>query len=237
MVDQALLENKVRLIMELRSLGIHDTNVLSAIETVPRELFLPEALKKHAYDNVSLPISLGQTISQPYVVARMTEALEMSGRQRVLEIGTGSGYQAAVLSCLSRRVYTIERLRPLLVEAERRLGLLNVTNLTSKYGDGALGWPEAAPFDRILLTCAAAERPGILIDQLKPGGILVAPVDNEASNSIKGDSIKGDGNKKEQVIRRYRVDDKGRVSEEDLLPVRFVPLITDVDIDPSSNTR
>ena len=228
---------KAQLIMTLRGQGIGDATVLSALESVPRELFVPPALRQHAYENASLPIALDQTISQPYVVARMTEALEMSGRQRVLEIGTGSGYQAAVLSCLSRRVYTIERLRPLLVEAERRLGLLNVTNLTSKYGDGALGWPEAAPFDRILLTCAAAERPGILIDQLKPGGILVAPVDKEASNSIKGDSIKGDGNKKEQVIRRYRVDDKGRVSEEDLLPVRFVPLITDVDIDPSSNTR
>ena len=212
MADPDLLANKARLIMELRSLGIKDTAVLGAIETVPREQFLPDALAKHAYDNVSLPISQGQTISQPYVVAHMTEALELSGKHRVLEIGTGSGYQAAVLSCLARRVYSIERLRPLLVEAERRLNRLKVTNLTSKLGDGAIGWPEAAPFDRIILTCAADGRPAALLDQLKPEGVLVAPVET------------GGGN---QVVRRYRRGEGDGFKEEDLMPVRFVPLVTD----------
>ena len=210
--DPALPEKKARLVMELRALGIKDTAVLSAIETVPRERFLPEALYKHAYDNVSLPISQGQTISQPYVVAHMTEALEVTRRHRVLEIGTGSGYQAAVLTCLARRVYSIERLRPLLVEAERLLKRLRITNLTCKLGDGALGWPEAAPFDRVLLTCSASGRPSALLGQLKPGGVLVAPVET------------GGGR---QVIRRYRADDEGGIGEEDLMPVRFVPLVTD----------
>ena len=212
MADPELLEKKARLIMELRALGVKDTAVLGAIETVPREQFLPDALTRHAYDNVSLPISQGQTISQPYVVASMTEYLELDGSQRVLEVGTGSGYQAAVLSCLARRVYSIERLRPLLVEAERRLKTLKVTNLTARLGDGALGWPEAAPFDRILLTCAAGERPSTLLGQLKPDGILVAPVET------------GQGH---QVIQRYRRDAKGAVKEETLMPVRFVPLVTD----------
>ena len=212
MAAPSLLEKKARLIMELRSLGIQDTAVLGAIETVPREIFLPDALARHAYDNVSLPISLGQTISQPYVVAHMTEALEVTGKHRVLEIGTGSGYQAAVLSCLARRVYSIERLRPLLVEAERRLHQLKVTNFTSRFGDGALGWPEAAPFDRILLTCAARGLPSDLLNQLKPDGILVAPVE------LGGDR---------QVIRRYSRDAAGALREDDLMPVRFVPLVTD----------
>ena len=212
MADPALLEKKARLVMELRSLGIRDRAVLGAIETVPREMFLPDALARHAYDNVSLPISLGQTISQPYVVAHMTEALELTGRHRVLEVGTGSGYQAAVLSCLARRVYSIERLRPLLVEAERRLHLLKVTNFTSKHGDGALGWPEAAPFDRILLTCAARGIPSALLGQLKPDGVLVAPVEAGADR---------------QVIRRYSRDAGGALREDDLMPVRFVPLVSD----------
>jgi len=207
--------------MQLRGLGIRNTDVLNAIEKTPREDFVPLPLRSHAYDNVSLPISQGQTISQPYVVARMTAELELTGRERVLEIGTGSGYQAAVLSHICRRVYTIERLRPLLVEAERRLQQLKVTNLTSRHGDGALGWPEAAPFDRIILTCAAPNTPHPLLQQLKPDGILIAPV-----GSCDGT----------QVLRKYRMTANATHEAEDLIDVRFVPLVTDVGIDPDSDT-
>ena len=217
MVDPDLLARKAALIMELRGQGIRDTAVLSAIENTPREVFMPEVLRQHAYDNVSLPISQGQSISQPYIVAMMTAALELTGRERVLEIGTGSGYQAAVLSALCRRVYSIERLRPLLVEAERLLASLKVTNLTTLHGDGAVGWPEAAPFDRIIMTCAAPARPSVMIDQLKPGGIMIAPVDH-----VRG----------HQIIRRYRKDETGECHEDDLIDARFVPLVTNVDIDP-----
>ena len=217
MTEPDLLARKAALIMELRGQGIRNTAVLSAIESVPREEFLPSVLRQHAYDNVSLPISQGQTISQPYIVAMMTEALALTGRERVLEIGTGSGYQAAVLAALCRRVYSIERLRPLLVEAERLLTQLKVTNLTTRHGDGAEGWPEAAPFDRIIMTCAAPARPSVLVGQLKPGGIMIAPVDVATGH---------------QKIRRYRVDDDGQCHEDDLVDARFVPLVTNVDIDP-----
>ena len=210
------LEEKARLLMELRGMGISSTKILSAIESIPREKFLTAALQRHAYDNASLPISHNQTISQPYIVARMTEALELSGKERVLEIGTGSGYQAAVLSLLSRRVYSIETLRPLLKQAEKRFKTLKITNVTTKLGDGAKGWAEAAPFDRILMTCAAPTKPNRLIKQLKIGGILVAPVDNEKRPN-------------EQIIRSYHVK-KNEIREVDLLPARFVPLISEVDI-------
>ena len=217
MTEDDLIPRKAALIMELRGQGIRDVSVLGAIETIPREAFLPTILRQHAYDNVSLPISQGQTISQPYIVAMMTEALTLTGKERVLEIGTGSGYQAAVLSCLCRRVYSIERLRPLLVEAERLLGTLKVTNLTTRHGDGAAGWPEAAPFDRVIMTCASPLRPSVLIDQLKPGGIMIAPVDVQ------------DGHQK---IRRYIKNEDGTCREDDLVDARFVPLVTNVDIDP-----
>lgn len=217
MADPAFLPQKAALIMTLRGQGIRSTEVLSAIEQVPREMFLPEILRQHAYDNASLPISQGQTISQPYIVARMTEALELTGRERVLEIGTGSGYQAAVLALLCRRVYSIERLRPLLVEAERLLTSLKITNLTTRHGDGGEGWPEAAPFDRIIMTCAAPARPSVLVKQLKPGGIMIAPVDTEKGH---------------QKIRRYQVDENGNCHEKDIVDARFVPLVTNVDIDP-----
>jgi protein-L-isoaspartate(D-aspartate) O-methyltransferase len=217
MAETDLLAQKASLIMELRRQGIRNTAVLAAIEKVPREAFLPEVLRQHAYDNVSLPISQGQTISQPYIVAMMTDALELTGSERVLEIGTGSGYQAAVLAALCRRVYSIERLRPLLVEAERLLFNLKITNLTARHGDGAEGWPEVAPFDRIILTCAAPARPTVLVSQLKPGGVMVAPVNTSSDH---------------QKIRRYRLDENSVCHEEDIVDARFVPLVTNVDIDP-----
>ena len=205
---QDFQHEKARLIMTLRGMGVVEADVLSAMERVPRELFVPTALSQHAYENASLPIALEQTISQPYIVARMTAALELTGRERVLEIGTGIGYQAAILSFLCRRVYSIERLRPLLVEAENRFRKLRITNVTSKFGDGAKGWPEGAPFDRVILTCAPPEIPATLLNQLKTGGIMVAP----------------EGRGREQSLVVIRRTDEG-FERRELLPVRFVPLV------------
>ena len=205
---QDFQHEKARLIMTLRGMGVVEADVLSAMERVPRELFVPTALCQHAYENASLPIALEQTISQPYIVARMTAALELTGRERVLEIGTGSGYQAAILSFLCRRVYSIERLRPLLVEAENRFRKLRITNVTSKFGDGAKGWPEGAPFDRVILSCAPPEIPATLLNQLKTGGIMVAPEGRDGEQSLV-------------VIRRTEEGFERR----ELLPVRFGPLV------------
>jgi protein-L-isoaspartate(D-aspartate) O-methyltransferase len=201
-------QEKARLTMALRGMGVVEADVLSAIEQVPRELFVPAALRDHAYENASLPIAMEQTISQPYIVARMTAALELTGRERVLEIGTGSGYQAAILSFLCRRVYSIERLRPLLVEAETQFRRLRITNITTKVGDGARGWPEGAPFDRIILTCAPASIPEALLNQLKTGGIMVAP----------------EGRDRAQALVTVRRTETG-FEKEELLPVKFVPLV------------
>ena len=205
---QDFQHHKARLIMTLRGMGIVAPDVLSAIERVPREMFVPPALRDHAYENASLPIAMEQTISQPYIVARMTAALQLTGRERVLEIGTGSGYQAAILSYLCRRVYSIERLCPLLVEAENRFRKLRITNITSKFGDGAGGWPKGAPFDRIILTCAPAEIPATLLNQVKTGGIMVAP--------------EGRGREQSLVVIRRTEDGFDR---QEILPVKFVPLV------------
>ena len=199
---------KAQLIMTLRGQGIGDATVLSALESVPRELFVPPALRQHAYENASLPIALDQTISQPYVVARMTEALRLTGRERVLEIGCGSGYQAAVLTYLCRRVYSMERLKPLLVDAENRLRDLRISNISLRHGDGVKGWPEAAPFDRIILTCGSAKIPDILLQQLKIDGIMVAPEGTDSAQQLV-------------VITRR----ESGFEREVLMPVTFVPLI------------
>jgi protein-L-isoaspartate(D-aspartate) O-methyltransferase len=199
---------KAQLIMALRGLGVLDAAVLSALESVPRELFVPAALRQHAYENASLPIALEQTISQPYVVARMTEALRLTGRERVLEIGCGSGYQAAILTFLCRRVYSMERLKPLLVDAENRLRDLRISNISLRHGDGTKGWPEAAPFDRIILTCGTAKIPDALLQQLKIGGIMVAPEGDFRDQHLV-------------VITRLETGFERKV----LMPVTFVPLI------------
>ena len=201
---------KIRLIMELRQQGITDTKVLSALERIPRELFIQESFHDQAYENIALPISHGQTISQPYIVAYMTEALKVGPRKKVLEVGTGSGYQAAVLAPLCRRLYTIERHRLLLKAAEARFAELRLSNITTRAGDGYKGWTEQAPFDRIIVTAAAPEIPPVLIDQLAPGGILVVPV-GRSSN--------------EQNIVRVTKRDDHEIDREILLPVRFVPLV------------
>ena len=205
---QEIHTEKAQLIMTLRGQGIGDATVLSALESVPRELFVPPALRQHAYENASLPIALDQTISQPYVVARMTEALRLTGRERVLEIGCGSGYQAAVLTYLCRRVYSMERLKPLLVDAENRLRDLRISNISLRHGDGVKGWPEAAPFDRIILTCGSAKIPDILLQQLKIDGIMVAPEGTDSAQQLV-------------VITRR----ESGFEREVLMPVNFVPLI------------
>ena len=207
---------KIRLIMELRRQGITDTRVLSAIERIPRELFVPQAFQDQAYENTALPIKHGQTVSQPYVVAFMTGALEIGARHKVLEIGTGSGYQAAVLAKLCRRVYTIERYRTLLKEAETRFHALRLHNITTRVGDGSQGWPEQAPFDRIMVTAAAPKVPQALVGQLAVDGILVLPVAHGRDS---------------QAIVRIRRGPTG-CAEEQLLPVRFVPLLPGIAREP-----
>jgi protein-L-isoaspartate(D-aspartate) O-methyltransferase len=205
--------NRIRLIMELRGQGITDAKVLGAIERVPREAFVPDTFKDQAYENMALPIGSGQTISQPAVVAFMTQELKIGARMKVLEIGTGSGYQAVVLAKLCRRLYSIERHRDLLLQAEKKFRELRVNNITAKTGDGTKGWPEQAPFDRIIVTAAATrEVPHALLDQLAPDGLMIAPMGDTA---------------RDQHLYRFRFDDEGKIEREKMWPVRFVPLIGD----------
>jgi protein-L-isoaspartate(D-aspartate) O-methyltransferase len=209
---------KIRLVMDLRNAGVSDTRVLAAIERIPRETFVEEAFQDQAYANQALPISCGQTISQPLVVGLMTQALEISDRHKVLEVGTGSGYQAAILSKLARRVYTIERHRDLLALAEQRFKTLNLHNITTIVGDGYKGWPAQQPFDRILVTAAARIVPPDLVAQLSDeGGIMVLPV--------------GDVAGLHQEVIRVRKDGKQFKSER-MFPVRFVPLVQGVPDEP-----
>ena len=205
----ASAQDQVNLIMQLRRRGIRDPKVLRAIETVPRELFVDEAFSDHAYQDIALPIECGQTISQPFVVAFLTEKLALEPTHKVLEIGTGSGYQAAVLSHLCRRVYTVERWRELQKAAELRLAELKINNVTTIIGDGWLGWPPQAPFDRIIVTAAATEPPQALIEQRKDGGRMIIPL-GETRDS--------------QSLVQIDKTEEGLV-ETPLLPVRFVPLV------------
>lgn len=175
----------IRLLMELRRQGISDTRTLGAIERVPRDVFVAEPFLDQAYENTALPIACGQTVSQPLVVAMMTQALAVNDRMKVLEVGTGSGYQAAVLAQLCRRVYTIERHKPLLRQAEERFKRLRIHNITSKIGDGSRGWPEQAPFERIMVTAAAHDIPPALVEQLAIGGIMVLPMGDFDQDLIK----------------------------------------------------
>jgi protein-L-isoaspartate(D-aspartate) O-methyltransferase len=201
--------SKIRLLMELRRQGITDTKVLSALERIPREDFVSETFKDQAYENIALPIGYNQTLSQPYIVALMSEALKVSDRMKVLEVGTGSGYQALVLAKICRRLYTIERHKPLLDQAEIRFKKFGQTNIVSKAGDGTKGWKEQAPFDRIMVTAAAADVPPALADQLAVGGIMVAPIGEDTSG--------------QWLIRVTRTETGFDV--EELVEVRFVPLI------------
>ncbi|CAN0526323.1 unnamed protein product, partial [Laminaria digitata] len=193
----------------LRSAGITNTSVLSAIESVPRELFVPETFVDRAYEDTALPIGYGQTLSQPLVVATMIQALELDERVKLFEVGTGSGYHAAILSHLCRRVYTIERHKPLLAEAQTRFEALGLANVTAMAGDGMKGWPEQAPFDRISVTAAGDAPPQSLLDQLKVGGIMVMPV--------------GGQSRLQQLVRFRRTEDG--YDSEVMMDVRFVPLL------------
>lgn len=201
-----------RLILALRSQGVTDPKVLNAIETTPRELFTPDLFKERAWEDSALPIACGQTISQPFIVGLMTQALQLEPRARVLEIGAGSGYQTTILSKLSRLVYTVERYRTLLREAEARFKALALTNVITRFGDGGEGWPEQAPFDRVMVTAAAPDEPTKLLEQLKPNGILVAPI----------------GKGPVQMLRRYTGDGQGGFKVEEMTEVRFVPLLDGV---------
>lgn len=195
--------------MELRASGITDTEVLSAIERVPREIFTAPQFRDQAYENTALPIGHGQTLSQPTVVALMSQAITPNKRLKVLEIGTGSGYQTAILAQLFRRVYTVERHKPLLAEAEARFKELRLHNITAKLGDGWAGWPEQAPFERIIVTAAPAEIPEALLRQLSPDGIMVLPVGSE---------------KRTQKLIKVTMTPGGYVTEN-IAPVRFVPMV------------
>lgn len=207
--DQIRAEKIASLLLELRSLGIKDSAVLNAIEMTPREAFVPEALAHRAWENTALPIGRGQTISQPLVVALMTQALQVDKDQTVLEVGTGSGYQAAVLAALAKRVYTIERHAVLMREAEARFKELDLRNIVTRLGNGFNGWPEVAPFSRILVTAAAERLPQPLLDQLSVGGRMIIPVGPVGGH---------------QDIVMVERDEKGYRTTP-MGPVRFVPLV------------
>lgn len=196
-----------RLIDFLAASGIQDQTVLDAIYRLPRELFVSQAMVHQAYDNNALPIGQGQTISQPYIVAKMTEMLQLNRTSRVLEIGTGSGYQTAVLAQLVDHVYSIERIKALQWEAKRRLKQLDIYNISTKHGDGWQGWSAKGPFDAIIVTAAAESVPSALLDQLREGGVMMIPVGIDEQQLLK--------------ITRHGDEFTSQVVEM----VRFVPLV------------
>lgn len=202
-------EHKMQFLFALRSKGVTDTRVLTAMEKTDRALFVRGIFSERAYEDMPLPIAAGQTISQPSVVGLMTQALNVQPRDKVLEVGTGSGYQAAILSHLARRVYTIDRYKRLVADARALFAELNLVNITAISADGSFGLPEQAPFDRILVTAAAEDPPGPLLAQLRIGGIMVLPV--------------GQSDTVQSLIRVTRTEDG--FDYEELRPVRFVPLI------------
>lgn len=207
------LVTKIRMIMQLREAGITDTNVLSAIERVPREMFVPPMFADQAYADMPLPIGRGQTISQPLVVAYMLQQLRLDKSQTVLEIGTGSGYQTAILAHLTRRVVSIDIFSELVETAKKRLDVLKLRNITTLVGDGHRGWPELAPFARIIVSAAAGpESPPELLDQLAPGGIMMIPLGETAFQ--------------QELVRITRTEDG--FEKEISWPVRFVPLLDGV---------
>jgi protein-L-isoaspartate(D-aspartate) O-methyltransferase len=202
-------ERKMQFLYALRSKGVMNGRVLTAMEKVDRGDFVTGHFADRAYEDMPLPIACGQTISQPSVVGLMTQALDVQPRDKVLEVGTGSGYQAAILSQLARRVYTVDRHKRLVAQASQIFRDMDLTNITTITSDGSFGLPDQAPFDRIIVTAAAEDPPGPLLAQLKPGGIMVVPV--------------GQSDAVQHLIRVTRTD-KG-FDYDDLLPVRFVPLV------------
>ena len=202
-------ERKMQFLYALRSKGVTDKRVLAAMESIDRGPFVRGLFADRAYEDMPLPIACGQTISQPSVVALMSQALQVSPRDKVLEVGTGSGYQAAILSKLARRVYTVDRHRRLVREARDIFDNLDLNNITALTGDGSFGLPEQAPFDRIIVTAAAEDPPGPLLAQLKIGGIMVVPV--------------GQSDTVQSLIKVHKTEDGLEYSE--LRPIRFVPLL------------
>ena len=209
-VDEA--EARAGLVLALRGRGIGDRSLLSAIERLPRRLFLSARYHRLAYEDASIPIECGQTVSAPSYVARVVQALALTRDHRVLEVGTGSGYQAAVLSLLVKQVYSIEIVAALAQQATARLGRLGYDNVTVRSGDGYRGWQEHAPFDAIIVTAAAPSIPPPLLEQLKSGGCMVIPVGLPYGR---------------QILTVVNKDERGKVSVEELLPVAFVPLTGD----------
>jgi protein-L-isoaspartate(D-aspartate) O-methyltransferase len=202
-------EEKMQFILSVRSKGVVDTNVLKALESLNREHFLKGVFAQRAYEDTPLPIDCGQTISKPSVVGIMTQALKITTRDKILEIGTGSGYQTAILSKLARRVYSVERYKPLYDEARQIFKKLNLNNITPIWGDGSQGIVEQQPFDRIIVTAAAEDPPPILLNQLKVGGIMIIPV--------------GQSDEIQKLIKVERTETNFKY--EDLCDVRFVPLL------------
>ena len=202
-------EQKMQFILSIRSKGVVDNNVLKALETVNREQFLKGLFAQRAYEDTPLPIECGQTISQPSIVGLMTQALRVTNRDKILEIGTGSGYQTAILSKLARRIYSVERFKPLYEEARAIFRKLQLNNITSVWSDGSQGVVEQQPFDRIIVTAAAEDPPPTLLNQLKIGGIMVIPV--------------GQSDEIQKLIRVERTEKNFKY--EDLCDVRFVPLL------------
>lgn len=198
---------RMRLVQRLKESGIESDRVLEVMGQVPRHIFLDEALSHRAYEDTSLPIGYSQTLSQPYIVARMTELLLKHAPARVLELGTGSGYQTAVLSQLFDQIYSVERIKPLQDRARDRLKQLNIRNAMLKHADGGMGWPERGPFDGIIVTAAPMDVPEELLEQLADGGVLVAPV----------------GEQKQVLVEVIRNGDE--FERRELEPVRFVPLL------------
>ena len=211
----ASAEVKMQFLFALRSKGVTDPAVLMAMERVDRAAFVKGIFADRAYEDMPLPISCGQTISQPSIVGIMTQALRISPRDKILEVGTGSGYQAAILSHLARRVYTVDRYKRLVTEAQAIFAAQDITNITTFATDGSHGLPDQAPFDRILLTAAAEDPPGTLLQQLRVGGIMVLPV--------------GQSDAVQSLIRVTRHD--SGFDYEELRPVRFVPLLEGLGAD------
>ena len=203
------ITDTARLLLSIRKEGITDQRVLAAFEAIPRHLFVPKVFSDQAYDNISVPIACDQTVSQPSLVAFMINALEVGERMKVLEIGTGSGYQTAVLSLLCRRIYSIERHRPLELDAVRRFAALDLSNISSATGDGSLGWPEQAPFSRIIVSAAVDQAPQTLLDHMADGGIMIIPIGEP---------------EKEQVLYRFRKCEN-EFEQERLIQVNLPPLI------------
>ena len=210
MIKKSEVKKKINLILELQNHGIEKPDILKVMEEVDRQIFVEDSLRQKAYDNIALPIDCGQTISQPLVVALMTQFLDLKKNMRVLEIGTGSGYQTFILSKLARFVYTIERHKLLAKKTKNLFQSLELGNIFCRHADGGLGWKEQAPFDRIIVTACAPEIPSTLVSQLKYDGIMIIPIGEDYN---------------QQVLKKVIKIENGKIRVENLSNVRFVPLL------------